>query len=441
MRVTLHTTIVAVAFFMFISCSTESTPIYQLTTSAVPAEAGTVTPLQGEYEEGEQIVITATPNEHWVFEGWQGDHTGSENPASVTMTTDKSITALFTKQEYPLTIQKEGEGEVRQRVVQAKTTDYPHGTIVELSAEPEQGWEFIEWKDGHEGVDNPAEITVVGEMTVTAIFGRIEYEIDIALDGEGSYSITPEQDAYFFGDEIEISIHPSEGWYFSLWDGDLEGSDNPIELSVEKHITATAVLERLEYILTVDTVGEGSVSETLVSGTETENGYLFESLVELTAEPADGWRFSNWSGDVESTEETIEVQVTSDTNVTAEFEILEPELQLWSGSTRYNWPFSGTAAMSISRIPVPSSFTLREFRLQAVGGTFEIESISVTDRNNVTVGRFAGIENGTIIEPGTDVSFSLEANRTAGRQADLLYTFSVIGQDYSFTQQIIFTSN
>ncbi|TVR14858.1 MAG: hypothetical protein EA391_11965 [Balneolaceae bacterium] len=429
-----------IAILIF-SCSTESTTVYQLTTSSEPSEAGTVSQSAAEAEEGETITVTANANEHWVFDRWSGDYSGTDNPSSILMDADKSVTALFEKQDYPLTIETEGEGSVSQQVIQPKTTDYPHGTIVELTAIPDEGWELVEWQGDLAGTENPAQITVEGATSVTAVFEKAEYQIDISLDGEGTYSITPEQDAYFLGDEVEITVHPSEGWNFSYWDGDFDGTDNPMEFSVENNISATAILERKEFVISIETVGEGNVSETLVSGTETEDGYLFESLVELTAEPAEGWKFSSWSGDIDSSEEITEVQITSDVSVTAEFEIINPELQLWSGNTRYNWPYSGSAAMSISRVPVPSSFTLREFRLKALGGSFEIESISVTDRNNVTVGSFVGIENGTTIQPGSDINFSLVANRTAGRQSDLLYTFRVKGHDYSFTQQIIFTSN
>lgn len=158
------------SFIVFISCSTESTPIYQLTTNSEPAEAGTVTPSNSEYDEGEQIQITATENEHWVFSGWQGDAIGSSNPATITMDSDKNITAVFVKRDYPLTVNTEGQGSVTEAVVQTRTTDYSHGTVVELIANPDNGWEFVEWQGDLTGSENPATIEIVEETTVTAVF-------------------------------------------------------------------------------------------------------------------------------------------------------------------------------------------------------------------------------------------------------------------------------
>ncbi|MDZ7808791.1 MAG: hypothetical protein U5K71_17030 [Gracilimonas sp.] len=60
-------------FVIFSSCSdssTEPSPVYNLTTSAEPSEAGSVNPSSAEAEEGGSIQVTASANEHWVFESW-----------------------------------------------------------------------------------------------------------------------------------------------------------------------------------------------------------------------------------------------------------------------------------------------------------------------------------------------------------------------------------
>ncbi len=155
------------------SCSTESTPVYQLTTSAEPAEAGSVSQSAREANEGESITITATPNEHWVFDRWGGDHTGSDNPATVLMDSDKSITALYKKREYPLSITIEGKGTVKEEVIQSKSIDYPHGTIVELTAEAIDEWEFKEWTGDIVSDENPIKLTVDGPIQLTATFVHI----------------------------------------------------------------------------------------------------------------------------------------------------------------------------------------------------------------------------------------------------------------------------
>src|SRR5690625_7632625 len=84
----------------------------------------------------------------WLIDRWQGDHTGNSNPANITINSDTDVTAIFINREYSLSVNTDGEGSVSARVVPAKTTDYPHGTTVELTANPSEGWEFVAWQGG-----------------------------------------------------------------------------------------------------------------------------------------------------------------------------------------------------------------------------------------------------------------------------------------------------
>ena len=160
------------------SCSTESTPVYQLTTSTEPSEAGSVSQSAREANEGESITITATPNEHWVFNGWIGDHTGSDNPASVVMHRDKNVTAMFQKRDYPLTIEIDGKGSVDERVLAQKTSEHPYGTIVELTAIPDEGWTFIHWSGDYEGKEKTIEVTVDGPVMISVAFEQVEHRYE-----------------------------------------------------------------------------------------------------------------------------------------------------------------------------------------------------------------------------------------------------------------------
>lgn len=161
--------IVLVSFIIF-SCSTQTSPVYLLTTSPNPAEAGSVSPAGGEYDVDTEMSITATPNEGWVFDSWQGDLSGFDNPHTLTIDSDKEITALFVRKTYPLTVTVEGEGTVKEEVVREKSTDYEHGTFVELTASPDDGWEFAGWGGAAESTEDTVQITVEEPTEVTALF-------------------------------------------------------------------------------------------------------------------------------------------------------------------------------------------------------------------------------------------------------------------------------
>jgi len=65
----------------------------------VTAQNGTVSknPNQQNYNSGATVVLTATPNSGYSFTSWSGDATGSNNPLTVVMNSNKNITANFTQ--------------------------------------------------------------------------------------------------------------------------------------------------------------------------------------------------------------------------------------------------------------------------------------------------------------------------------------------------------
>lgn len=172
--------IIGISLASILSCTTESTPVYTLTTIISPSEAGNISPAQGKFEKGEQVQVTASAKEHWVFTGWGGDYSGTSNSATIKMDNDKSLTALFEKKEYALTINIEGEGEVEETLVNVKAADYPAKSVVQLTAIPAGGWEFTGWSGALSGEENPATVTVTSSISVTAVFEEV---VHVTVEG------------------------------------------------------------------------------------------------------------------------------------------------------------------------------------------------------------------------------------------------------------------
>lgn len=144
-----------------------------LTTSVAPAGAGTinVSPAGSSFKTDEVITLIPVPNQHWVFKNWEGDASGTANPLSVVMNKNKSVVAIFTRRNYPLTLTVEGEGTVGEKVVFTPSNrEYPHSTIVELTPIPKQGWLFDSWSGDLSGKNVPQNITIDNPKTVRAKF-------------------------------------------------------------------------------------------------------------------------------------------------------------------------------------------------------------------------------------------------------------------------------
>lgn len=168
----LKLTLCTLSLMLFTTCSDDDTIQYRLTTQVTPAETGTLTPVSGMYNEGTEIELKATPNEEYIFTNWTGDASGNVNPLTIIMLEDKNITAVFEKVKYSLTIDIVGEGIVNQEIVLAKTssTDYESGKTVQLTAVPDDEWEFEEWSGDYTGTENPIQITIDKAMSIVATF-------------------------------------------------------------------------------------------------------------------------------------------------------------------------------------------------------------------------------------------------------------------------------
>lgn len=75
------------------------TPTYELVVNVSPDNnAGSVTPENGTYNENEKVTLRATATEGWQFENWSGSGISStENPHKVTMNSNRTITASFSR--------------------------------------------------------------------------------------------------------------------------------------------------------------------------------------------------------------------------------------------------------------------------------------------------------------------------------------------------------
>lgn len=237
---------------------------YTVSVDMTPSDGGAVSPsLENKYEEGKVIQLLANPEDGYVFSGWTGDMEGDVNPLPLTVSQDFSITANFELRNYDLTVTTEGEGSVQENVLEQKSKEYEHGTMVELVATPAKGYKFVEWKGHVESTDNPAEITVDDPKEVTAVFEKKSYELTVRTHGSGAVSeqVISQAKNYEYGDVVELEPSPAEGWEFKEWAGDLSGSDIPAQITVDTTKTVTAIFERKTFALDITIQGQGTIAK------------------------------------------------------------------------------------------------------------------------------------------------------------------------------------
>ena len=180
-------------------------PTVFFSVKASSSAGGSIDNTGGSFESGSTITITATPEAEYIFTGWTGT-SSSENPLTVTINSDLTITANFEKRKYPLTINKVGEGIVKEEIVNTgKSTDYESGTVVKLTAVPSDGYALMRWNNnGVLDTLNPIQITIDSNKNVDVNF---DYQTARDLVGTWEFDLQENETAKSHGKiKMQISI-------------------------------------------------------------------------------------------------------------------------------------------------------------------------------------------------------------------------------------------
>ena len=190
-------------------------------------------PLPGVVKKGTTFTFQANPDASHQFVGWVGSLSGTENPKTVTVTSNMNVGARFSSRAYPLNLSVEGNGSVEERVVESKAS-YNAGTVVELTAKPADDWLFDHWEGNLSGSNNPERITISQAMDVKAVFVKKTYNLSVSIQGEGTVEerMVGTKADYTAGTVVELTAKPSDSWQFDHWEGDLSGNNNPAQITM-----------------------------------------------------------------------------------------------------------------------------------------------------------------------------------------------------------------
>lgn len=148
-----------------------------------------------------------------------------------------------------------------------------------------------------------------------------QYTLSTSVPSNGAIEVSPDGPVYDDSTLVFVRAVPDAGYQLSGWSGDLTGTNYEESLYMDniKSITATFTALPTQYFLNIATTGLGSVtlspiSETYDSGTD----------VTLTAVPAEGWQFVDWTGDASGTQSPTTVTMSATKNITANFELIPP---------------------------------------------------------------------------------------------------------------------
>ena len=156
--------------------------------------------------------LTAIANEGYEFTGWNDGNT--ENPRTVTITSDTAFMAIFAEAVSTPTITVT----VNDATMGSATYTMDGNTAV-LTATANEGYSFVIWSDGN--TENPRTVTVTSDTAFMAIFAETEttptitVTVNDATMGSATYTLD--------GNTAVLTATPNEGYRFLTWnDGNME---------------------------------------------------------------------------------------------------------------------------------------------------------------------------------------------------------------------------
>lgn len=177
-------------------------------------------------------------------------------------------------------------------IVKAENGDYPWGSLIEIEAVPDEGYQFTGWSDGL--TDNPRQVKLEGDLNLTANFGISSFILTMEVDGD-----TFEIRTINYGDPIELpEMTEREGYTFSGW-GDVP------ETMPAHDLTLKGTYEINSYKLTLILDGEVYQEYETAYGTPLNR----EDFAGSTPPEKEGYTFSGWS-DVPETMPPHDVELT-----------------------------------------------------------------------------------------------------------------------------------
>ena len=211
-------------------------------------------------------------------------------------------------------------------------------------AEADACYEFVEWT-GDVGTiadvyATSTDITMDGDYFVTANFVLLSYDITTDSTAGGSVT-TPGEGAFPYdcGTVVDLIAEAEEGYRFVNWTGDIatiadvEDATTTITITMNDNYSVTANFEQMtpQFDLTISSTAGG----TITAPGEVTFTYDQGTGVNLVAEAEEGYRFVNWTGDVDAIAHvdaaSTNITMNSGYAITANFEQI-PSI---------NWPLIG----------------------------------------------------------------------------------------------------
>ncbi len=349
-------------------------PFYDINVNVMSSDSnyGTATVILGPGDRvvrcDSTVVVEATANTGCHFDHWSSNSTN--NPDTVTLTGDSTITAYFALDSYNLTINVNDDSLGSVATPQGTSALYQDTLMV--VATPIAHHHVVDWEG--QGIvaisihKDTVWVKMDSNLTVTCNFAIDTHTVEVQENDITRGMVQANGTQFAYGTLCTLTATAYTGYTFTNWSNGL--TTNPYTFAVLEDVSLTAVfLAPGEHAYTV-TVNANDTTMGSVSGGGT---YEEGRVITLEATPNAGYHFVHWNDDV--TEATRNVTVKADIIFTAYFE---------SDSTE------GIEDVCSEMKDV--KVYAKNSRIVVVGATDEVRIYDITGRNIATSKVVAGTD-------------------------------------------------
>ena len=217
--------------------------------------AGTVSPPTGWKTLGLAVQIMATPDGGQSFSGWEGtgtgSYTGTDNPATITVSGPIVQTAHFTGggSTSEITVGSSPAGRTITIDGQAYGTAQLFNWVIGSThtvnvASPQAGapgmrYAFNSWSNGQ-----PQSHTFITPAGAYALTAQFDTECNLLMASGVGGTSTPPSGWHPQGNSVEIRATPNSGYVFDRWEGagpgSYSGKSNPVTITLNGGVTESA---------------------------------------------------------------------------------------------------------------------------------------------------------------------------------------------------------
>lgn len=293
---------------------------YAVVTSSNPVAGGTTTG-GGNFTNGQQCIVRATPNSGYSFVNWteNGTQVSTNATYAFTVSGNRNLVANFAQSNYTVTT----TAMPAMGGTTAGDGSYAYGASCTVTATANQGYAFQKWTLNNVQVSTDASytFTVSSNCNLVAHFIGSTYTVTVSADPEMGTATGGGN--FNYGQTCAVRAQANEHYVFEAWkeNGNVVSTESffVFDVTQDRNLEAVFVAETYEINVTVNPADGGTVTG---AGT-----YAYGETVTLVAEANENlmYAFLRWTedGNEVSTNETYTFTVEASRNLVAEFDNID----------------------------------------------------------------------------------------------------------------------